>query len=509
MQKTSNATCVAHTPRGALRGFREDVDVYRGIPYAMPPVGPLRWAPPRPHAGWAGIRDALAFGPDCVQTPHPHLRGCGMSEDCLYLNVWTGARSPEERRPVMVWIHGDGYTRGSGSHAIYDGQALARRGVVLVTLNYRLGLPGFLAHAGLSAESPHGSSGNYGLLDQIEALRWVRENIAAFGGDPDRVTVFGQSAGASCTHLLMACPLAAGLFSQAILHSPGAMRPMATLTEAEASGERIGSDIAAMRDLPAHKLLEMTSLLVPARRKLASPRGLGPIVDGWIVQGDDVDNYRRGRVRPMPLVTGIAANEGKRLSDRFAIRSVAQLEAYLADSFGSLDALPRNYRATQDEDVVPALERVIGDTQFSYGTWRVAQSMRELGAPVYQYVFARPNDGADHLPTHDDELPYVFGTLAQGGLRFVGDPARPPSPAARSLGEQMMAAWVRFAATGNPNGDDLPHWPRLGADGAVLYFDDRISLGAMPRVDDLLFIRDLHLESPGDMPSGRTRHTTG
>jgi len=501
-EATSSATCVAETSSGSVRGIRGAVNVFLGIPYAEPPVGDLRWQPPRPHRGWLGVRDALTFGPDCVQTPHAHLRGQGMSEDCLYLNVWTASQTEGERRPVMVWIHGDGYTRGSGSHAIYDGAALAREGVVVVTINYRLGLLGFLAHPSLSAESAHGSSGNYGLLDQIEALRWVQRNIAAFGGDPSRVTIFGQSAGGSCSHLLMASPLSEGLFAQAILHSPGAMRPMATLIEAEQAGARIGTDVKKMRALSAEQLLEMTSLLVPPMRKLASPRGLGPIVDGWVIQGDDVANYRMGRVRAMPLMTGIAVNEGKRLADRFGLKTVAALDAYLSDSFGSIETLPRSYRAQVDAEVGPALERVIGDTQFSYGTWRVAQSMQKLGAPVFQYVLARPNDNSSSPPTHDDELPYVFGTLDQGGLRFVAEPGSLPSKEALSLSTLMMGAWVRFAKTGNPNGGTLPRWPTLGQAEEVLYFDDQITLGQMPRVDDLKFIRGLRLEAPAEADRG-------
>jgi para-nitrobenzyl esterase len=493
---TTGATCVAQTFSGALRGMRGDVNIYRGIPYAVAPIGPLRWKPPLSHPGWVGIRDALTFGPDCVQTPHPHLRGSGMSEDCLYLNVWTPAKSPEDRLPVMVWIHGDGYTRGAGSHAIYDGESLARLGVVLVTINYRLGLPGFLAHAGLSAESSNGSSGNYGLLDQIEALRWLKRNIGAFGGDACRVTIFGQSAGGSCSHLLMASPLAEGLFTQAILHSPGTMRPMATLEVAEAAGACIGSDVDAMRQLSAEKLLEMTSLLVPPMRKLASPRGLGPIVDGWVIRGDDVDNYRTGRVRPIALMIGSAANEGRRLSDLFALRTVAELDAYLTESFGSLDGLPRNYRAMVDAEVAPSLERVIGDTQFNYGTWGVAHAMRKLGAPVYQYLFSRPTDGTDLPPTHDDELPYVFGTLEKGGLRSMRQPETPVTHGAATLSAQMMAAWVRFASTGNPNGGDLPSWPVLDDGAELLVFNDGIMQGIMPRVDDLLFVRGLRAAPP-------------
>ena len=389
------------TGSGLVRGLHrgENVTSFLGIPYAAAPVGRLRWTPPQRHAGWPGIRDAFGFGPDCVQRPHPHLdaashlRGSGMSEDCLYLNVWVPACAREERRPVMVWIHGDGWTRGAGSLALYDGHRLACQGVVVVTLNYRVGLAGFLAHPALSRESSNGSSGNYGLLDQIEALRWVQDNIAAFGGDPRRVTVFGQSAGGSSISLLMASPLAKGLFSQAVLQSPGTGRPMATLSEAERGGEGVGLDLGELWKLSIETLLDLAGLLVPRMRKLASPRGLDPIVDGWVVQGDDVANYREGRTRPIPLMIGSVSNEGRRSTVHWEMGNVAELDKHLEVSFGGIEHLPRSYRAQDDNEVEAALHRVVGDTQHNYGTWQVAREMRALGAPVYQYLFARPTDG--------------------------------------------------------------------------------------------------------------------
>ena len=473
-------------PCGKFKGIVNDVISYKGVPFALPPVGPLRWRPPVPAPDRLDTFDAFDFGADSVQEPNLHLRGSGMSEDCLYLNVWTPRdAAPNSRYPVMVWIHGDGYVRGSGSNGIYDGAALARQGVVLVTVNYRLGLAGFLAHSQLSMESEFGSSGNYGMLDQIEALKWIKRNISAFGGDPDRVTAYGQSAGATCVHLLMASELTNDLFHQAILQSPGSMRPLATLLEAEEVSSQLGENIEDLRKIPIHSLLKMASLFVPPIRKLASPRGLGPIVDGWIVQGNDVVNYQQKRVRPMSLMVGASANEGRKLADRFPFESRSDLEGYLRGSFGSLKNLPVSYLAENDDDVRGALQRVVGDTQFRYGTWAVATSMRNAGGRVFLYEFARPNDGSNLPPTHDDELPYVFDSLQLGGLKFERDKSFSVSEASKRLSCTMMSYWTNFARTGSPNGSDVPLWPQIGASAEMLVLNDSITHGVMARHEDL------------------------
>jgi para-nitrobenzyl esterase len=239
--------------QGWLRGRQEDEELasFLGVPYAAPPVGSLRWRPPQPAAGWQGVRDALAFGPDFPQAPNPRFRAARQEEDCLYLNVWTPSVDAGAALPVMVWLHGGGFTGGSGSDQRSDGARLAREGVVVVSLNYRSGLFGFLAHPALSRESAQGVSGNYGLLDQLAALAWVRENVDSFGGDPSRITAFGVSAGSASLSLLLASPQAKGAFDRAILHSPGAGRPLATLREAEEAGLRLGPDLVALRARPA------------------------------------------------------------------------------------------------------------------------------------------------------------------------------------------------------------------------------------------------------------------
>lgn len=469
---------------GKLRGVAGRVHRFVGIPYAPPPVGQLRWRPPGEVLPWAGVRDATAFGPDSFQEHDAHLRGSGLSEDCLYLNVWTPDPTPGAGLPVMVWIHGNGYTRGSGSHRIYDGSALAAHGVVVVTVNYRLGLAGFLAHPQLSMESEHGSSGNYGLLDQVAALLWVQENIEAFGGAPSRVTVFGQSAGATCAHLLMASPLAEGFFAQAILHSPGSMRPMAELHTAEQSGLKLGESIEALRELPISQLWPMAKLLVPAVRRLASPRGLGPIIDGWVVQGDDKSNYHCHRVRPMPLLVGTTANEGRRLTERMATRTASDVRSYLIGSFGVLENVPQAYLPADDTSAPAALDEVVGDTQFNYGAWSIGREMLRNGGPVFRYRFDHRIPGCDLPPTHDDELPYAFGTVEAGNLWRGPLSAGELSETDLWLSNTMMQAWAEFSKTGAPKSDGLPPWP-------IAIENSTMTLDSAPRVQPIPTSRGL------------------
>lgn len=487
--KMQRADQVVEIAAGKLRGSAGRVLRFLGIPYAAPPVGSLRWRPPAPVQGWSGLRDAASFGPDSFQEHDPQLRGAGLSEDCLYLNVWTPALKPAAPLAVMVWIHGNGYARGSGSHRTYDGTALAEQGVVVVTINYRLGLAGFLAHPQLAAESEHGSSGNYGLLDQLAALRWVQENIGAFGGDRSRVTVFGQSAGATCTHLLMASPLADGLFSQAILHSPGSMRPMAGRAVAESAGAQLAEEIEVLRELPVSQLWPLAKRLVPAVRRLASPRGMGPIVDGWIVRGDDMSSYRQRRVRAMPLLVGATANEGRRLTERMPMRTAADVNGYLETSFGDLRKVPSAYRPKDDASALATLDTVVGDTQFNYGAWCIGREMARMGAPVYRYRFDHRIPGSDARPTHDDELPYAFGTLEAGNL-WRGPLAEGElSDADRLLSARMVRAWAAFAKAGAPSIGDLPQWTPTAADDAMV-LDQSPRMQRIPASSGLTALHD-------------------
>lgn len=429
---------------------------FRGIPYAKPPVGPLRWRPPEPAPGWTGVRDATSFGADCPQTNQNPSRAPAQSEDCLYLNVWTPPDAAPGSLPVMVWIHGGSFVGGSGADARVDGSALASRGVVVVTLNYRVGLFGFLAHEGLTAESAHGSSGNYGLLDQLCALAWVRGHIAAFGGNPERVTLFGVSAGSASISLLLTSPLAKGLFQQAILQSPGAARPLASLTDAEKAGAQVAPSLDALRRLTSAEVLARTSLLNPKVRGLTTPRVLRPIRDGWVLREDERPAFKAGRLHAMPILIGSNADEGSLLTATWPVDTVAAYRDLIASNFGeTVQAALEHYPVANDAEVRGRVAELFADTQFNYGTRLLARAMTALRQPTWRYVFTRRRPGQTDGPHHGEEVAHVFGNLAA---------ARGASPTAfdahdEALSAQMMASWVAFAVSGNPNRSGLPQWP--------------------------------------------------
>lgn len=437
------------TDQGLLRGLRDgDMDCWRGVPFAAPPVGRRRWRPPEAADGWNGTRDATAFGADCPQQPWSGSRAERLDEDCLTLNVWAPADRRDEPLPVLVWFYGGSFAFGSASAGATDGAALARRGAVVVAANSRVGLFGFLAHPGLSAESPHGSSGNYGLLDQLAALRWVRDNIAAFGGDPGRVTAFGVSAGAASLGLLLTSPLALGVFDQVILESPGCYRPLAEHADAEAGGLAVGEDVEELRRLPATDILARTSRLTPAMRALTAPRLARPHCDGWVVPGQDRDAFEGGRFHAVPMIVGGNTDEGGALVAGWPVHTVADWEALLAANFAAdVQGARRQYPVGDDADVRPRLAEAFGDTQFSLAARGIARSSARRQPRTYRYVFAaRPDHGA--------EVPFVFGTLPADAL-----------PAEQALSGRIGDAWVRFARTGDPNGPGLPRWPPADTDG--------------------------------------------
>lgn len=477
-------------PAGRYVGIDGPVRSFRGIRFARPPVGPLRWRPPQAVAVRGGTIDATRFGSDCMQAPDPATRAPGVGEDCLTLNIWSPRAAAGQRLPVMVWIYGGGFTGGSGSLPLYDGTRIAERGAVLVTINYRVGVFGFLAHPGLTAESPRRSSGNYGLMDQLAALRWLQTNIAAFGGDPANVTVFGQSAGASSISHLIVSRQSAGLMAKAILESPGAMRPLATLADAEAVGLSLNRDLAALRRMSATEVLALNARVVPAVRTLTAPRALGPIVDGWVVRSGEGDAYAAGSVRPMPLMIGGTADEGRMFVAQWPIRTVADYDAYLAKNFGRW----RNdaaifYPAANDARVRPALADLFSDTQYHYGIRGVARGMADTGKPVWRYQFTHVAGGADLPPTHADEVPFVFGNLAGPTAATADD---------RAMSRAMMSAWLSFAKTGDPNSEGTVRWPRYHrADEAYLDFgQSRNSAGSRYRSPQLDFIQRYYRQRP-------------
>ena len=496
---------------GVLRGRVSGDGATRrflGIPYAKAPVGNLRWRPPQAVEPWSGAREALAFGPAAPQAgPAPTSLYFGgveeQSEDCLNLNVWTGAAG-SEGRPVMVWFHFGAFQFGSAANPLYDGERLARQGVTLVTVNNRLGRLGFLAHPELSEESGHGASGNYGLMDQIAALEWVRRNIAAFGGDPANVTLFGVSAGGHSIHCLRCSPLAHGLFQKVIAESGmGFTHPlegigdpagMQSLSAAEETGTELaelvgGPALEQLRKLPLQQLLE------PQLPRTVGPWGLDflppevtvglaifdggyPIVDGYVLPEAPVDVYGAGRQIDVPMIAGSAGNESSGLP--FITDPATYREAVEAE-FGELaDAILTLYPA--DADTRQNSGRLLGDRMFTWATWTAARLQAAPGKqPAFYYRFvhepplspdAEIAERGNARAFHGAELPYVFGSF---GARDW-----PWTDADHELGRQISAYWVNFARTGDPNGPGLPEWPRFEEDG-----EKTMQLAPHPQVGDI------------------------
>ena len=453
--------------------------VWEAIPYAVPPVGVLRWLPPRPVEPWEGVRATRGVSDICVQP----TGGSGFydragepppqSEDCLTLNVWSEASTADEGRPVMVWIHGGALITGSGGQ--YDGTVLASKGVVLVTLNYRLGPFGFMAHPALSAESERGVSGNYGFLDQIAALEWVRDNVAAFGGDPGRVTIFGESAGSLSVNVMQATPLARGLFHGVIAESGGAFHPLTYLSEdkpwslsAESIGEQLagalldgaaGDEVlSAMRAVPAQEVLEAFSAdpVVSNYWALAN-------VDGHVLPAEVDTIYAEGRQADVPVMIGSNADEGTTMVDLILPAFGDGLEGYRAWARASHPALVEEllaiYPANDDAEARQSFADAVCDEWFTFHMRRWARSMAAVSSPVYLYFFsyAPPIPEQERYGAfHAAEIGYVFGTLEQFGAS--------PGPADEALSDAVSDIWVRFATTGDPNGGDLETWEPFTAD---------------------------------------------
>jgi para-nitrobenzyl esterase len=433
---------VVKTDSGSVEGLPAegipDVSLYQGIPFAAPPAGALRWREPQPPAHWAGVRKPFTDAPSCVQ-PAPvirlpwtaeYLQPGAMSEDCLYLNVWVPARTDGAPRAVLVWIYGGGFVTGSIRVPLQDGAALARKGVIVVAANYRVGALGFLAHPDLTAESAHHASGNYGLLDQVAALRWVKNNIAAFDGDPRRVTVFGQSAGAISVYLLTASPLAKGLFGRAIVQSgPGALanlglssiKAMARLApsreEAQKTGEKFAAtfgakSIAELRAVDAQRLL-----LPPAAQGSPSPQFF-PDVDGWFLPEDPETIYTKHQQNDVPMIIGTMADEASVSPGYNATRAIELREMSIA-----------------------GIDQVL--------TERASAG----GGVAYAYYFERAIPWPEHPEFgafHAGDLPYVFDNL-----RLMN---RPWTQVDRNLASVVSSYWINFATTGDPNGKEMPRW---------------------------------------------------
>jgi para-nitrobenzyl esterase len=469
---------IVHAPAGAVRGEAlGEVDVFRGLPYAAPPVGERRWRPPVLIAPWSGVRRATAFGPACLQ---PRMAPGGvyaseipqLSEDCLTLNVWRPVAA--RAAPVMVWIHGGSLTTGSSREAMYDGATLARRGIVVVSINYRLGVLGWLAHPELSAESPHGVSGNYGLLDQIAALDWVRRNIAAFGGDPARVTVAGESAGALSVMYLMASPAARGLFDKAILQSaymistPELRTQRHGETPAEARGLELAERLGA-RDLEALRALDAADLALRAPKAGFAPFGT---VDGKVLPAQLVEVFDRGEQAPTPLLAGFNAGEIRSL--RFlAPPKAPSAEAYergVRARYGDLaEAFLALYPATDQTESALAAAR---DALYGWTAERLAVKQTALGQPSYLYFFDHGYPAAEALGLHAfhaAEIPYVFGTHERTPPAW---PKPPASGAERRFSAMLQDYWAAFITSGSPDGEGRAPWPPYGEQRRYMAFED-------------------------------------
>jgi para-nitrobenzyl esterase len=469
-------------------GNSADVRVFRGIPYAAPPVADLRWKAPQPVAAWKGVRQATEMPHACWQTPYPPAAAIyqsklpPLSEDCLYLNIWTPAKSAKDKLPVMVWIHGGGFTRGFGGSQAYDGETLARKGAVIVTINYRLGVFGFFAHPALSAESGHHASGNYALLDQIAALQWVKKNIAVFGGDPSRVTIFGESAGAWSVNALMASPVAKGLFHRAIGESGGSFGPMKSLAEAEKEGEKLGRLLTPdVKPQTSESQAKSSADVITALREM-SPQNLMKayetevvrvIVDGYVLPREIASTFSQGKQNDVPLIVGYNADEGTTLAPQGANMKALVFTMGIHQRYGAqADQMLKLYPAATDEEAVKSFYSAYRDQAFGWEMRTWARMAGKTGhQPAYLYYFSHrpPGPQSEKLRAfHAAEIAYVFGTFPW---------PFPWEDTDRKLSDAIISYWVNFAATGNPNGNGLPKWPAYNAaEDQSLEFGDRIAV---------------------------------
>ena len=489
---------------------------FLGIPYAAPPTGDLRWRPPQPVAAWSGVREATRYGAAAPQALLPvnsiyaSLQGdSDYDEDCLYLNIWTGRPGAVADRPVMVWLHPGGYQFGSGSSPLYDGAALARAGITLVTVNHRLNRFGFLAHPWLSDESEYGGSGNYSLMDIVEALSWIQRNIEQFGGDPGNVTVFGVSAGGNSVHNLRAMPSAAGLFHRAIAQSAPGVGPVldgpghALGPSTLPAGEQAGRELTDL--LGVRSLAELRRLPAQAIQSVLLPRAAGdwrfkilpgaqvsthvfdsgyPVIDGHVLPRSPIEVLRQGDQIDVPLIVGNTSNESCPLP---YLTSLEDYRSFLAGEFGSFahEAFTL-YPASTDAEVERISATLDADRTFVWSNRTAARLQSQTGsAPVWHYWFDRapaiPEDrgymerkyaGAFHIA----EVPYIFRTLdapvREGWPWSAGD---------RDLSRQISSAWINFARSGDPNGEGIPHWPAYDPDVPTTLVWD-----VEPRVSDPL-----------------------
>ena len=483
---------------GQLQGSVENgVQSFKGIPFAAPPVGKLRWREPQPVTNWTGVRNAKEFGPTAMQTNvfgDMAFRAPRMSEDCLYLNVWT-PDSKKKNLPVLVYFYGGGFVAGDGSEARYDGASMAAKGIVALTVNYRLGIFGHMVHPELTKESPHHASGNYGMLDQVAALKWVQENIAAFGGDPKRVTIAGESAGSISVNALMASPLSKNLFAQAIGESGSMLGtiPSTPLSKAEQTGVEFANSIHAksleeLRAIPAEKLLQSSMEGNPFRFQIIT-------IDGYFFPKHPLEIFEKGEQAQVPLLAGWNSEEMtyRVLLGEQPLTIENYTKAVQRAYPDQASELLKVYKPNSDADVEQVATDLAGDKFIGFSTWKWIDVQTKTGKPVYRYLYSRPRppmsaavgnasaglaggivkDSANAAPVkrqadkravHSAEIEYAMGNLATNKVYDW-------TPDDYKVSKLMQEYFANFIKTGNPNGAGLPHWPTVTADGKVQYIN--------------------------------------
>ena len=470
---------IVHSTAGLVRGIARTNGgaQFLAIPYAEPPVGPLRWRAPVPKKPWSGIRDANAFGSSCSQA----LLGGAWnrydaehgSEDCLYLNVITPAWPAAKPLPVMFWIHGGANLGGSGSGDLYTAGTLTAHGVLIVTINYRLGIFGFFAHPELTGESPHSASGNYGLMDQILALHWVHDNIARFGGDPNNVTVFGQSAGSMDIGILMASPLARGLFQKAIGESGAPFYPvLVPFDQAEQVGQQFAASFPALAGQNPIEFLRQVSapdLIAKASDRIWGNPPVGPVVDGWVVPRSPEETFKSGKEAPIPLLLGTTTREFGASESPDALRkSIEDYAGKFAPQAFTLYGLAGDGQGTDDPLYGSAGVQWNADIEFHCPISTEAKWHTAAHHPTFEYELDHAIPGQEAQGAlHSAELPYVFGSFPTSG-NIAGN----FGPVDTHLADLMESYWTNFAKTGDPNGAGLPQWPELDAAQLYLVFTE-------------------------------------
>jgi len=484
-QTTQAAIKEAKVTGGAVSGVVENgVAIFKGIPFAAPPTGDLRWKAPAPVKAWSGVKKADAFANACMQPPNSQGNTAPVSEDCLYLNVWTPATSATAKLPVVVWVHGGGFTGGSTSISMYDGTGFARKGVILVSLAYRLGPFGFMAHPELSRESGHGS-GAYGIEDLVAGLKWVQANISAFGGDPGNVTIFGHSAGSAAVTFLAASPLSKGLFHKVIAMSGASFTPLQTSQQ-----NAFGMSIPALKTAEATGTTFLSKLGV---KSVAEARALGadavqaatggglafrPVADGYVISQDLYTLYEQHKFNDTPVLLGHTSDETLAFGGGQGVTPAA-FEKQVNEQFGpQADAILKAYPHATDADAVRAARHLRNDTSFGWNMWTWAREQSKQGTgKVFSYYYNNHGPQAEGSG-HGSDVPFAFQTLVGG--------RRTPSPADLTLSDMISSYYVNFAKTGDPNGKGLPQWPAFTEKNEqVMVFDAMPSARTYPVLENV------------------------